>query len=90
MQTCLAVGYQDEHKERITSENDPEKIATRFLNAVAELGGTLERNKPVFTLSSLLENPHGYSFSGMSGGPVYAIEGSEIRDEVLFPIGIIF
>jgi hypothetical protein len=37
--------------------------------------------------------PHGYFFSGMSGGPIYAVEEydpREVEDEELFPIGIIF
>ena len=42
---------------------------------------------------SELDRPHGYAFSGMSGGAVYAIEGSErteVEDDELFPVGIAY
>ena len=99
VQLCLAAGYSDEHKERRTLEDGSEKIATPLLDVVVDWDTILECNKPQFSLSSRSKNPLRYGLSGISGGPVYAIEGSKIKDdprfpigedEALFPIGIVF
>ena len=87
VQSCLTVGYADEHKEKTTLEDGSEKIATRFLNVVTKLDTTLELNEPKFSLYSRLDDPSVSGFSGISGGPVYAIEESKIKDDPLFPIG---
>jgi hypothetical protein len=89
---CLAVGYPDEHKSRVISDG-AEKVASPFFSVVAATASGLGRSKRLITLSSTLDKAHGYYFSGMSGGPVYAIEGHEqalVEDEDLFPVGIIF
>ena len=99
VESCLTVGYADEHKEKTTLEDGSEKIATRFLNVVTKLDTTLELNEPKFSLYNRLDDPSASGFSGISGGPVYAIEESKIKDaprfpigedEALFPIGIVF
>ena len=84
---CVAVGYENEGKETTRSEG-VEKVATRMLEAVAELGSIPDPDAREFTLVSRLDQPHGYRFSGMSGGAVYAIErdGEEVE---LVPIGIV-
>ena len=92
VQKCLAVGYENEGKSKIES-GDSEKIATRFLNAVADLRSMPADDATGFELMSELDKPHGYAFSGMSGGAVYAIEGSErteVEDDELFPVGIVY
>lgn len=89
---CLAAGYPDEHKERIKID-DVEKLTSPFFSVVAEIASKLGRAERVIVLHSSLDKAHGYYFSGMSGGPIYAIEGREqepVEDEELFPIGIIF
>ena len=88
---CLATGYQNEGKYTISSEG-AEKVATPFLNVVAELCPAPEDTTSL-TLMSKLDSPHDYGFSGMSGGAVYAMEGnegSETEDEDLLPIGIVY
>lgn len=89
---CLATGYPDEHKEHVVVANE-DKVSAPFMVAVAEVGSKLSRTERIITLSSRLEKPHGYFFSGMSGGAVYACEGHEQRevsDDELFPVAIIF
>ena len=54
---------------------------------VTKLDTTLELNEPQFSLYSRLKDPPRYGFSGMSGGPVYAIEESKIKGDPRFPIG---
>ena len=87
VQSCLASGYADEHKEKTTLEDGSEKLATWFLKVVTELDTTLELNEPKFSLYSHLDDPPVYGFSGMSGGPLYAIEESKIKGDPRFPIG---
>ena len=82
---CLATGYQDEGKHMILREG-AEKVATPFLCVVAGLCSAPDQDTTSFVLMSELDSPHGYGFSGMSGGGVYAMEGnegSEIEDEDL-------
>ncbi|HVH77172.1 MAG TPA: hypothetical protein VM755_19830 [Stellaceae bacterium] len=89
---CAAAGYLNEHK-RTFSTGDGDKIANQLAVVVAEVSSAIGRSERRFTLSSQLSQPHGYYFSGLSGGPVYAIEGDqqrEVPDGELFPIGIIF
>ena len=87
VQSCLTVGYADEHKEKTTLEDGSEKLATRFLKVVTKLDTTLELNEPKFSLYSRLDDPPVSGFSGMSGGPLYAIEESKIKGDPRFPIG---
>jgi hypothetical protein len=89
---CLAAGYPDEHKEKVVGDTGP-SVASPFAVVCAEATSKLGRNERLIVLSSALEKPHGYYFSGMSGGPIYAIEGHEqrkVEDEELFPVGIVF
>ena len=92
VQKCLAVGYENEGKTSIRSEG-AEKVATRLLNVVADVCSMPADDATGFELMSELDRPHGYAFSGMSGGAVYAIEGSErteVEDDELFPVGIVY
>ena len=92
VQKCLAVGYENEGKTTVGSAGS-EKVATRLLNVVADLSSMPVDDATGFELMSELDRPHGYAFSGMSGGAVYAIEGSErteVEDDELFPVGIVY
>lgn len=51
----------------------------------AEVASPLARNKRIIHLSSRLAEAHGYYFSGISGGALYAIEA-----DGLVPMGIVF
>ena len=80
---CVAVGYPEEHKE-IRTIADREKIAAPMLSITAEVAGPLGRDQRIITLSSRLDEPHGYYFSGISGGALYTSEDG------LVPAGIVF
>ena len=89
---CLAVGYENEGKTTIQSEGS-EKVATRLLNVVADVCSIPAADTTGFELMSELDRVHGFAFSGMSGGPVYAIEGSDrtvFEDDELVPVGIVY
>ncbi|MBY5377251.1 hypothetical protein [Rhizobium leguminosarum] len=84
---CLAAGYPDEHKAQV-EDGGRDMVSAPFATVVVEFA---DRSPTVITLSSELDQPHNYYFSGMSGGPVYAAEGlGEIEDYDLFPVGIIY
>ncbi|WP_095203803.1 hypothetical protein [Mesorhizobium carmichaelinearum] len=89
---CVAAGYPNEHKEQLEVDGR-DMVGAGFMRAIAAVSSTFGRDQKFITLSSVLDEPHGHFFSGMSGGPVYAAEGDEdrpIEDEELFPVGIIF
>ncbi len=87
---CVAAGYPNEHKSQLIVDGR-DMVAAGFARATVEVTSVLGRDQKFITLSSNLDTPHGYFFSGMSGGPVYAVEGMEERpDEEMFPVGIIF
>ena len=87
----LAAGYPNEHKTH-TTVGETEYIANQLITAVAEVSSDLPPHKRI-TLSSALAKPHSWYFSGLSGGPLYVVEGPEerdVEDDALFPVGIIY
>lgn len=92
VQKCLAVGYENEGKTSIRSEGT-DKVVTGLLEVVADVCSTPAHDATGFALMSDLKRPHGFAFSGMSGGAVYAIEGNErteVEDDELLPVGIVY
>jgi hypothetical protein len=88
----LACGYPDEHKKNV-SANSIDQVANRLITVVAELASTPGNASRTITLHSALSAPHTWYFSGLSGGPLYLVEGLEERqaeDDELFPVGIVF
>jgi hypothetical protein len=81
---CLAAGYPDEHKET-TIIAGKEMLVSPMASVVAEIANDVTRDERIITLSSRLEKPHGYYFSGMSGGAIYAVETDRLA-----PAGILF
>ena len=81
IKVCHAAGYPCEHK--VESGNVVQAPMSRV---VAELRSTLTERPKEFTLHSTLGQPHGFFFSGMSGGPI--LGENDKRD--LVPVGIIF
>lgn len=89
---CIAAGYPNEHKTMVVADGG-EKVVNQLHCVVAEVGSSLGRARSLIALSSALGETHQYYFSGMSGGPIYAIEGPDklqAEDDDLLPIGIIF
>ena len=88
---CLAFGYPTEHKSLVDKETHREFRQT-MISTVVQVGSSLREASDTFSLSDQLERNCEYSFSGMSGGPVYTIDGQPdlVTDSELFPIGLIF
>ncbi len=75
-----AFGYPTEHKEL-----QGDKVAAPCINVCAELVSNVSITARQLTLFSTLQNPHGYFFSGLSGGViVLSSEDSHV------PAGIIY
>jgi hypothetical protein len=88
----LAFGYPDEHKKTV-SANCVDQVANQLIDVVAEVASTAGKANRTITLNSALADPHSWYFSGLSGGPLYFVEGLEERqakDNELFPVGIVF
>jgi hypothetical protein len=88
----LANGYPDEHKKNL-STGSVDQVANQLITVVAELASVPQSGQRTITLSSALDNPHSWYFSGLSGGPLYVVEGleeHEVEDDELFPVGIVF
>jgi hypothetical protein len=87
---CLAFGYPTEHKSLVDKDTHTEFRQT-MISPLVQVG-SLREGSDTFSLSDRLERSCDYAFSGMSGGPVYAIDGAPdlVTDSGLFPIGLIF
>lgn len=70
--TCyLAAGYPTEHKYIVDK-----KLAVGMALVVAEAVSVMSPSGTSFTLHSRAEAPHGYYFSGLSGGPIFFPEAA--------------
>jgi hypothetical protein len=76
----LAAGYPTEHKYGIE-----EKLAVGMALVAAEPASIMSPDSTSFTLRSIVEAPHGYYFSGLSGGPIFLPE----EVDRLLPVGIV-
>jgi hypothetical protein len=88
----LAAGYPDGHKNN-TTQQDVGVVATQLIVVVAEFASKPRSEQKTITLNSVLNDPHTWYFSGLSGGPLYVVEGMEKRHadyEEFFPVGIVF
>jgi hypothetical protein len=82
-QMLIAAGYPDEHKQSVSDSGEEKVIATLTLVAAAA-DGAISKFEPEVHMRSRLGEPHGYYFSGMSGGPMYVQQ-----DELIIPVGIL-
>lgn len=80
----VAAGYADEHKYNLNIDLE-DKLATPLLFIAAQKRGDISRDQLTMEMYSRLERPHGYFFSGISGGAMYVTQ-----DELLIPAGIVY
>jgi hypothetical protein len=76
----LAAGYPTEHKYAVD-----EKLAVGMALVAAELASTISSSSTSFVLHSTVKAPHGYFFSGLSGGPIFLPKEADR----LVPVGIV-
>jgi hypothetical protein len=89
---CVAAGYPNNGKRRVV-KGGVDRTSVKFFQVVAELASSPLGTAPTFALSSKLEAPHNHFFSGMSGGPVYAVaerQSASVDETDLLPAGIVF
>lgn len=80
---CMAAGYLDEHKKNKTVDG-AQMVTAHMASVVAEVASPLARNKRIINLSSRLAEAHGYYFSGISDGALYAIEADGLALQLRF------
>ena len=68
-----AVGFGTEHKYP-----EVDKVAAPMHVVVADLANNVRDDSTQIILSSALDKPHNTFFSGMSGGPLYVEDGSDM------------
>ncbi|MBF0376252.1 MAG: hypothetical protein HQK72_02100 [Desulfamplus sp.] len=74
-------GYPTKHKSQ-----KGDYVASPCVTIFAEIVSNLNENSNQITLFSTLEKPHGYYFSGISGGPIFVSSDEDRR----YPIGIVY
>jgi hypothetical protein len=87
---ALAAGYPEHHKT-IVERDGTRRLDGLYVTPIFEIDARFDPLRSSFTLYSEFETEHGIWFSGLSGGPVYAIEGAVdiVDDTMLRPIGIV-
>lgn len=87
LKLAMACGYPTEHKEETKNH-----VASRLIQAIAEVNGEIAPSKDVFNLFSALKEEHNVYFSGMSGGPVFVdgVSPDGVSPSAPCIIGIIF
>jgi hypothetical protein len=84
-QMLAAVGFPERNKRNVTREDGQERVFGTMTLILSDKSGDVDRHNLVVEMKSTFEEPHGWYFSGISGGPMYVIQ-----DERLIPVGIAF
>lgn len=82
-QMMASAGYPEHHKRNAIRGDGTERVFGTAPFIVADKRGDIDRHNELVVMKSTLEKPHGWYFSGISGGPMYVIQ-----DELLIPVGI--
>lgn len=69
----------------VVGDNGEEKVGAPMALVAAEIDDKIAKDQRQVRMRSRLDKPHGFYFSGMSGGPIYVQQ-----DELLVPVGIIY
>lgn len=87
---ALAAGYPTHHKTIVERDGKRQLDAT-YVTPIFQIDPPFDPFRSSFTLHREYETEHGFWFSGLSGGPVYAIEGAldMVDDTMLRPMGIV-
>lgn len=81
----VAAGYPEDRKRNVTRGDGEERVFGTFTFISAEQKGGITRADRIVLMHSTLNEPHGYFFSGVSGGPMYVQQ-----DKLLVPVGIVY
>ena len=78
---CLAAGFPTGHKSTVGNN-----VAAPMIEVIAEVASDLSDQRQRFVLHSQLDERNRFGFSGMSGGPIFALDDE--GDPT--PLGIVY
>ncbi len=84
-QMLAAAGWPEVNKRNVIRNDGEERVFGTIALLVAEKNGDLDRHDRIVLMKSNLGNPHGWFFSGISGGPMFVIQ-----EERLVPVALTF
>lgn len=78
-----AAGWPETGKRNVTV-GGIERVRGTVTLIIADVSGGISRHDDIILMNSRLGEPHGWFFSGVSGGPIYVLQ-----DELMIPVGIL-
>ena len=84
-QMLAAAGWPEVKKRNVTRADGEDRVFGTLALIVAEKSGDLDRHDRIVLMKSNLGKPHGWFFSGISGGPMFVIQ-----EERLIPVALAF
>jgi hypothetical protein len=83
-QLLTAAGWPEMGKRNVTVDGNDLVRGTMTL-VIADVSGGVSRHDRLVLMKSRLKEPHGWCFSGLSGGPIYVVD----RD-LMIPAGLLY
>jgi len=80
-----AAGWPEMGKRNATNDEGKPIVRGTIALVIAKVKGGLSKTDRIVMMESRLDAPHGWFFSGMSGGPIYVIQ-----DDKLVPVGLLY
>ena len=79
-----AAGWPEMGKRNVTANGKP-RVRGSITLIIADVSGGISRHEDIILMNSRLDAPHGWYFSGVSGGPIYVIQG-----DLIIPAGLLY
>lgn len=79
-----AAGWPEIGKRNVTV-NGIGRVRGTMTLIIADASGGISRHDDIVLMESRLNEPHGWFFSGVSGGPIYVIQ-----DDLIIPAGLLY
>jgi hypothetical protein len=79
-----AAGWPEIGKRNVTV-NGIGRVRGTVTLIIADVSGGISRHDDIILMNTRLDAPHGWFFSGVSGGPIYVLQ-----DELMVPVGILY
>jgi hypothetical protein len=84
-QMLAAAGWPEINKRNVIRDDGQERVFGTMTLIIADKCGELNRHDRIVLMRSDLGKPHGWFFSGVSGGPMYVMQ-----EERLIPVALAF
>jgi hypothetical protein len=79
-----AAGWPEMGKRNVTVDGI-ERVRGKMTLIIADVSGGISRHDNIVLMKSRLNEPHGWFFSGVSGGPIYVVQ-----DDLIIPAGLLY